>query len=51
MRDLILAIRADKANHCLTNHFFAEVPRDLDLKEEAVKIINPNEEFRLKKTE
>lgn len=32
MRDLILGIRADKVNHCLTNHFFSEVPRDLDLK-------------------
>ncbi len=33
MRDVLLAIRADKANHRETNHYFAEVSRDLDLEE------------------
>lgn len=51
MRDLILAVRADKVNHRLTNHYFAEVPRDLNLKEEKAKIINKDDEFRLKRNE
>lgn len=50
MRDLILAVRADKYNHCLTNHYFAEVPRDLNLKEEEVMIINKDDDFKLKRT-
>jgi len=43
LRDVILAIRADKANHRDTNNYFAIVCRDLDLEEELVTIINEGE--------
>lgn len=33
-RDVILAVRADQASHRATNHFFAEVDQDYDIKEE-----------------
>jgi hypothetical protein len=43
LRDVILGIRADKANHRDTNQYFALVSRDLDLEEELVMIINEGE--------
>ena len=48
MRDVILAIRADETCHQESNHFFAEVDKNLDVEEEKIRIYHDKNEARLK---